>query len=77
MKKNRYRFGPVIFLLLLLGVGFWLYQSPGVVTANYWSWDDQLQMEATMAKVAQTSQAKIPAIDRRIPETETALFALG
>lgn len=77
MKKTRYRFGPVLFLFLLLIVGFWLYRSPGVVTADYWSWEDQLQMEKAMATAAQASPAKIPAIDRHIPKTETALFALG
>lgn len=78
MRFSRYRFiKPVVLLLLLVVVGFWLFQSSDRATANNWSWADQVQMEVAMAKAAQASPATVPALDRHIPETETALFALG
>ena len=66
-----------ILLLVLIGVGCWGYQSPTLMAANNWSWEEQLQMEEAMAKAAQLSPGKVPEIDRSIPETKTALFALG
>ncbi|PLY00956.1 MAG: hypothetical protein C0622_07975 [Desulfuromonas sp.] len=48
-------------LLLLVGLYGWL----------------QLQPEATAQATAGVSSGQIPALDRDIPATETALFALG
>ncbi len=66
-----------ILLLVLIGVGLWLYQSLNGGRSNIWSWEEQVEMEVAMAKAAQQAPGKVPEIDRSIPETETALFALG
>lgn len=67
----------VVLLLILTAVGLWQYQQSGLAAANRWSWEDQLAMETEMAKAVQASPGSIPDLDRAIPETETALFALG
>ena len=79
MKKSsrQWRLLTGLLLLLLFGVGFFWSQQLGSVIADSWSWEDQLEMELAMAKAAQASPATVPEIDRLIPETETALFALG
>ena len=79
MKKSsrQWRLLTGLLLLLLFGVGFFWSQQLGSVIADSWLWEDQLEMELAMAKAAQASPATVPEIDRLIPETETALFALG
>ena len=77
--RNAFRYRGLrtsILLLVLLGVGFWLYQHTSSTAAN-WSWEDQIKMELDMATAAQISPGTVPEIDRTIPETETALFGLG
>jgi len=71
------RSGSGILLLTLLLVAVWLYQHPGEVTADSWSWEEQLAMEAQMKQAALANPGVIPQLDRDIPQTETALFALG
>lgn len=82
MKKEcngtRYwRLRTTLLFLVLIGVALLQYQQSSSAASNNWSWEDQLQMEASMAKAAQLAPATVPEIDRSIPETETALFALG
>ena len=77
-KVSRYwSLRTTILLLLLIVVGWWGYSFPDLVAANNWSWEKQLQMEETMVKAAQLSPGQVPELDRSIPQTETALFALG
>jgi len=71
------RSGIGIFLLTLLLVAFWFYQQPGEVTADSWSWEEQMAMEAQMQQAALANPGEIPQLDLNIPPTETALFALG
>lgn len=76
-KKNRcWSLRITIFLLVLIGVGLWQYQSDSVAP-NHWLWEDQLKMEVEMANAAEISPGVVPEIDRSIPPTEMALFALG
>jgi hypothetical protein len=67
----------IIMSLVLIGVSFWLYLQPGSEAANNWSWEDQIRMEDAMAEAARQAPGTVPEIDRSVPETETALFALG
>jgi hypothetical protein len=71
------RSARTLFLLILLLGSVWLYQHPGVVTADSWTWEEQLAMEKQMQQAAMANPGQVPEIDRNIPQTETALFALG
>ncbi len=76
-RNSRYRDMKIVFLLLILvGVGLWHYQSDSN-RLSHWSWEDQVRMEVAMAHAAEASPGVVPEIDRSIPQTETALFALG
>lgn len=78
MKKGGFwRWQTKCLLFALLGGAVWLYLSVFSMGSNNWSWEEQVAMEAAMMKVANENPGRIPEIDQQIPETETALFALG